>query len=172
MSSSICFTGLTCPTGPGVADLDAKVLSERHHKATNISDLLGVGAGRSCDGGVLLDELRLSVGNVLAVVSIGLATCLLAIGLACLGKQNEWRGVCSLSREQQVEQDEGVRVECLDVQLVDDDVPVAGDPQRHQDCLADDELRRAEESGEALSPLTETVIAERRLVIDVLSTML
>lgn len=159
-SSSTWVISLTCRTGLEVADLDTKVLSERRHMPMELGDLLGVGACRGCDRGVLLDELSLSVGNVLAVMSVGLAACLLAIGAARLGKQNERRGVCSLGREQQVEQDEGVRVECLGVQLMNDDEPVGGDPQRHQDGLADDELRRPEESGEALSPLTEAVLAE------------
>src|SRR2546422_5843049 len=87
---------------------------------------------------------------------VGIGVSLVAVDLTRLREQDQRRGVSGLSREGEVEQDERVLVE------VDEDLEgVEDDPDDDDDALAEDVLRRPEETGDPLGHLTEAVGAER-----------
>jgi len=69
-------------------------------------------------------------------------------GGAVLAEQDQRCGVGGLGGEQQVEQDERVRVERAAVQVVDRDIAVVAEPDDDQDTLGDDESPGTEDGGD------------------------
>ena len=91
---------------------------------------------------------------------VGLLRGTVALGLARLGQQNQGGRIGRLSREGQIEEDEGVGVPLED----EDPEGVEGDPGDHDQGLDDDEGGGAEDPGEALGRLPEAVRAEGTLI--------
>jgi len=85
---------------------------------------------------------------------------LVAIGLPCLGEQDQRRRVGGLGRERKVEQDERVRIP-----LEGDRQRVERDPDQDDDRLAEDVLRRAEEARGLLGAAPEGVLAESAMML-------
>ena len=107
---------------------------------------------RSQAGGLVLDVGALLIGQLGEAPGV----VLVAVGLARLGEQDQWRRVRGLRRERQVQQDERVRVPAqAERDGVDDD------PGRDEHGLPDDELRCPEEACKALGEPAEGVVAER-----------
>ncbi len=128
---------------------------------------LAVGAGQR---GVLLQELAQllrrplelalmllrSTGAVHTMLLDGVGGGLVAVGLPCLGEQDERSRVGGLQGEGEVEEDERVGIPVLD-----DRDGVEDDPDDDGDGLTDDVLGRAEESRCAFCVAAEGVAAER-----------
>ena len=75
--------------------------------------------------------------------------------LAPLGEQDQGCGICGLRGEGEVQENEWIRI-----RVGNDRDRVEDDPKHDDDGLADDVLRRSEEAGGALGPLTESVLPE------------
>src|SRR6266567_5303399 len=85
---------------------------------------------------------------------VGFGVHLVAVRLAGLRQQDEWRGIGRLETEREVQQDEGIEIE------VRDTYHVQHDPDRDDDRLGDQEERRPKEAGEDLGFDAEPVAAE------------
>src|SRR6202034_23223 len=96
-----------------------------------------------------------------AMLGVGEARHLVAVGLPGLRQQNQWRGIGGLGREGEVEQNERIDVELGPAGGVDPD------PYCDDDRLRDQELRRAEEAGEILRFSPEPVVSEGRFEMGV-----
>jgi hypothetical protein len=111
--------------------------------------------GDSLVGGLLTLEALLRQGLPVFGVCVGVH--LVALRLARLRQEDQWRRVRGLRRERQVEQDERVLVE------VDEDLEsVEHDLRHHHDGLRDDVPGRTEETSDRLSSPSERICAERR----------
>ncbi len=133
-------------------------------------DALGEGFGNFGEFGILADELEkllglagsellplfAGAGEFFAVLGICIGMGLVAICLASLGKKDQRGGIGGLEAEGEVEQDEGVNVE------MNEACRVQGDPYRDDDCLTNEEGRRAEESGEGLCLEGEPIVPKNR----------
>jgi hypothetical protein len=113
---------------------------------------------RDLDEHLLLTLLVLR--NLLAVLLDRLGVGLVAVGLAGLREQDQRCRVRRLGREEQVEEDERIGVPAQR-----DDGRVQRDPGTDDERLADEELRRAEEAGDALGDAAEPVSAEGSVML-------
>ena len=115
---------------------------------------------------VQLDELPEVVGaflggrggfarQLLAMVHIGPGQRAFSIGLTGLSEEDEWCCVCSLEGEEQIEEDEGVRIPTRRHRH-----RIQSHPDGHNQGLCDQETWRSEEPGECLRPLTEHIRPE------------
>ena len=95
--------------------------------------------------------------QLLAMLGVGDAVALVAVGLPGLREQDQRRRVSRLQREREIEQDERIDVELRPAHDVDQD------PDPHDDRLCYEKGRRSEETGEALRPRAEPVAAENRI---------
>ena len=100
---------------------------------------------------LLADQVQL-----FAMLRVGEARHLVAVGLTGLRQQDQRRGIGGLGREGEIEQNEGIDVELGPARGVDPD------PQRDDEGLRDKEGRRAEEAREILRFLPEPVISKGR----------
>ena len=106
----------------------------------------------------LLAHLRLpllaDLVEFLAMLGVGEARHLVPVGLTGLRQQDQGRGIGGLGREGEVEQNERIDVELGPAGGVDPD------PQRDDERLRDQELRRAEETRKILRFSPEPVVSE------------
>jgi hypothetical protein len=83
-----------------------------------------------------------------------------AFGLPCLGEQDQWRRVRRLSREREVEQDEGIWIP-----VAHERGRVEHDPHDHHEALRQDVLGGAEEACRFLGRPTKPVGSERAVAL-------
>ena len=95
------------------------------------------------------------------MLGVGEARHLVAVGLTGLRQQDQGRGIGGLGREGEIEQNEGIDVELGPARGVDPD------PQRDDECLRDQERRRAKKAGEILRLSPEPVVSEGRFEMGV-----
>src|SRR5438874_1733628 len=113
------------------------------------------------DVGVLSEQFQLGLGDLLAVPRVGFCVCLLTVSLPGLREEDERRRVGGLGAEQEVQENEGIRVGPQGPHCVQ------GDPAEDQDRLHQQIARGPEEARERLGAPPEPVVAERRVQMQV-----
>ena len=130
--------GLTCRLQRCAVDLLCELVhlgGELHHLLSQV--------------GVLLKQRQRMLGQVFPC-GIRVGPGLVSLCLPGLCQKDEWRSICRLEAECEVQQDEGVRVE-IDEELE----PVEDDPRDDNDRLGDEVLRGPEEAGDPLGKGSE-----------------
>src|SRR5258708_5780687 len=88
------------------------------------------------------------------MLGIGDGVHLIPVSLSRLRQENEWRRISGLQAECQIEQDEGIYVEIGEAEDVD------GDPDGHEDALANQKDRRSKKAGKAFRLEGEPIVAK------------
>ncbi len=136
--------------GGEVGDFLAEFLGQLRQLCILMHELdeLGGLTGRECQLFGILP------GQLFAMLGVGLRVDLVAVRLAGLRQENQWRGIGGLKTEGEIQENEGVEIE------VAKSGNIKTDPGSYDDGLRDEEDRRAKKAGKGFRLQREPVIAK------------